>query len=281
MLSLLILEVGLSFVPMPDWWEAGIFIEYLYSTRIQKRLLQSHEHNRLGYRDSEWTVGGKKVAFFGDSRTYGLFVHQSQTYAEQIEIMSNWEGMNVGLPGATTFEALDSLVPDALPYQPQASVVCLDLNSSLLSYVTRDKSGGRNAFTRNLLRSSSIWMFAEGGWHSLYSDRVPVIPLDKYKRQLHQIFNILEENDVRKNILLVGYTPLEDYPNLYTQQEYDRYREASRTVARARSVPIIEFTKELGDLSLNEAYIGEHQIHLTETGHQRIASAVLRILNED
>ena len=119
-LSLLILEIGLSFIPIPDWWEAGVFNDYLYSERLRKMVLSESEYNSLGYRDSEWTSDKNKVLFLGDSRTYGLFVERKQTYVEQIEQISEWEGMNLGVPGATTFEALDSMLPDALPYQPKA-----------------------------------------------------------------------------------------------------------------------------------------------------------------
>jgi hypothetical protein len=205
-LSLLILEVELSFIPIPDWWEAGVFNEYLYSERIRKMVI-SKEHNSLGYRDSEWTSDQKrkspqkiphrkKIVFLGDSRTYGLFVDRNQTYAEQVEQLSDWEGMNLGIPGATAFEALDSMLPDSLPYKPTASVVCLDLNSSLISYLPRVNASKRNDILANIFRSSSIWMFIEGGWHSLFSKRVPVLPLTEYKQQLHLIFQKLKDGGV-------------------------------------------------------------------------------------
>jgi lysophospholipase L1-like esterase len=282
LLSFVILEVGLSFAPIPDWWEAGVFNEYLYSNKIRKTLFSSGEYNTLGYRDSEWMDGDgtQKIAFLGDSRTYGLFVKKEHTYAHQIEQLSDWEGMNLGIPGATTFEGLNSLIPDALPYQPTASVVCLDLNSSLISYLPRAKSGGRDDIINNILRSSSVWMFLEGFWHAVFSERVSVIPLEEYGQQLNLIFQTLEDHGVSQNILLVGWTPLENYPNLYTQELYNQYREVSREVARARNIPIIEFTEELKNLSLSEAYVGEHQIHLSQESHRKIAHAILRILHE-
>jgi len=278
--SLLILDIGLSFVPIPDWWEAGVFNDYLYSTRVRKLIFSSKEHNSLGYRDSEWTTENRKIAFLGDSRTYGLFVHKEHTYAEQVERLSSWESMNLGVPGATTFEALDSMLPDALHYKPEVSVVCLDLNSSLISFVPRGNSSRRSDIMGNLIRSSSIWMFLEGGWHSLFSERVPVISLQDYGQQLDQIFQTLIENGVSRNILLVGWTPLQNYPNLYTQDLYDQYREKSREVARERSIPIIEFTDELQGIPLEEAYLGEHQIHLSEVSHKKIAESIIRVLDE-
>ena len=69
-------------------------------------------------------------------------------------------------------------------------------------------------------------------------------------------------------------------PNLFTQQEYDRYREASREVARSKSIPILEFRDVLRDLTIEQAYIGEHQIHLSEIAHQRIAKAVVGVLDD-
>jgi lysophospholipase L1-like esterase len=107
-----------------------------------------------------------------------------------------------------------------------------------------------------------------------------VIPLEEYGQQLNLIFQTLEDHGVSQNILLVGWTPLENYPNLYTQELYNQYREVSREVARARNIPIIEFTEELKNLSLSEAYVGEHQIHLSQESHRKIAHAILRILHE-
>ena len=95
------------------------------------------EYNSLGYRDTEWNPDKKSIFFLGDSRTFGLFVPREQTYATQVEFMSDWQGLNAGFQEPLHFEALDSMLPDGLPYKPSASVVCLDLNSSLISYVPK------------------------------------------------------------------------------------------------------------------------------------------------
>ena len=279
-LSIALLELGLSFVPIPDWWETAIFNDYLYSTRINKMFSSELEYNSLGYRDTEWQADQKSILFLGDSRTYGLFVPREQTYATQVEFMSGWQGLNAGVPGATTFEAIDSMMPDGLPYKPSASVVCLDLNSSLISYVPRSKASKRSDVFGNFVRSFSTWMMLEGAWHSVFSERAPIIPLEEYGQQLDTIFETLTNAGVTQNVLLVGWTPLEDYPNLYTQEIYNQYREKSREVARRRNIPIIEFTTELKGLSLEQAFVGEHQIHLSAIGHRRIASSILRVLND-
>ncbi len=278
LLSLILLEVGLSFVSVPDWWETAIFKDYLYSSRIKKRF-QPIEYNSLGYRDTEWNANAKSIAFLGDSRTFGLFVPREQTYVEQIEVMSDWQGLNLGIPGATTFEALDSMVPDAIAYSPSASVVCLDINSSLLGYIPRTNANRRSDFVGNLVRSFNTWMMIESAYHSLFSERVQIIPLEEYGQQLDQVFEQLSQAGVTQQVLLVGYTPLKDYPDLYTQEIYNQYREKSREVARKKNIPIIEFTDALQGLSEDQAYVGEHKIHLSAQGHRRIASAVLKVLN--
>ena len=107
----------------------------------------------------------------------------------------------------------------------------------------------------------------------------PIIPLEEYESNW-TTFETLPNAGVTQNVLLVGWTPLEDYPNLYTQEIYNQYREKSREVARKRNIPIIEFTTELKGLSLEQAFVGEHQIHLSAVGHRRIASSILRVLNE-
>ena len=61
-LSIALLELGLSFVPIPDWWETAVFNDYLYSTRINKMFSAEEEYNSLGYRDSEWQ-SDKKASY--------------------------------------------------------------------------------------------------------------------------------------------------------------------------------------------------------------------------
>ena len=282
-LSLCILELGLMFTPIPDWWEAGVFDHYLCSTRVMNWVgwFFFDEYNSLGYRDSEWEKGGKKVAFLGDSRTFGLFVNERQTYASQIENLSDWEGMNLGIPGATTFEALDSMLPDALEFSPQAVVLCLDLNSSLISFITREDSGHRADWGRHFIRSSNTWRFIEGALHSAFSERQPVIIQKDYRDQLTDIFRTIELNNIDKKVLIVGWTPLKDFPNLYTQTRYDLYRDISREVALQHNAQIIDQKQLLDDLSLSEAYVGEHQIHLSALAHKKMAAAVLKKLNAE
>ena len=279
-LSIAILEFGLSFAPIPDWWETAVFNDYLYSSRIDKMFSAEGEYNSLGYRDSEWSVDEGSILFLGDSRTFGLFVQRKETYAALVESMTESQGVNLGLPGATTFEALDSMLPDGLQYNPSAAVVCLDLNSSLISYIPRSEAPKRSDIVGNLVRSFSTWRVIEGAWHSTFSERVQIIPLEEYGEQLDLIFERLTNAGVSNNILVVGWTPLEDYPGLYTREIYNQYREKSREIARKRDIPIIEFTAELKGLRLDQAFVGEHQIHLSPIGHQRIARAVARALHD-
>lgn len=279
-LSFVLLEIGLSFVPIPDWWETAIFNDYLYSSRIDKMFSAEEEYNSLGYRDSEWVSDSKSILFLGDSRTFGLFVPREENYAALVESMTDLQGINLGVPGATTFEALDSMLPDGLLYHPSAAVVCLDLNSSLISYVPRSKATKRSDIFGNVIRSFSTWMMIEGAWHTAFSKRVPIIPLEEYGQQLDSIFAQLTNAGVTQNILLVGWTPLPDHPGLYTREAYNQYREKSREIARSRNIPIIEFTQELDGLTPDQAFVGDHQIHLSALGHQRIADSIMRILHE-
>ena len=44
---------------------------------------------------------------------------------------------------------------------------------------------------------------------------------------------------------------------------------------------VIDQKELLSDLSLSEAYLGEHQIHLSAAAHKKMAVAVLETLNEE
>ena len=159
------LEVGLHFVPLPDWWETAVFADYLYSTRIMKVIDIENQYNLMGYRDTD----GVRVCehcLLGDSRTFGLFVEREETYAETVERMGDWQSLNLGVPGATTFEALDSMVPDAdlpalcssglLGHQQQRLAMCPEF---------------RPAARRCAVQFGAILLhmdFLEGAWHFFF-----------------------------------------------------------------------------------------------------------------
>jgi hypothetical protein len=284
LLSLFALELILNLVPAPDWWEAGIFDDYRYSVRINRWVEHKlrGEFNSEGYRDSEWSNPSLKprVALFGDSRTFGLHVQEADTFGAQIEILSEWEALNMGKPGATPVEALDSMLPDALAYHPQAAVFFLDINSSTKSYVKRDTSGHRNNHIRHILRSFASWRLLEGLYHVGTSEPQPVLSLVEYQAHLKSCVQLLRDQDVNTIIMIIGYTPLQDFPSLWTQARYQKFLEVSRLVATHEGLSTIELESILRPMG-DSGFIGEHQIHLSPDGHRELANSIIQHLNPD
>ena len=54
---------------------------------------------------------------------------------------TGWEVLNMGMPGASIYEADDFILSDALDYGPEVAILCYDINSSLYSIMTRDQGG--------------------------------------------------------------------------------------------------------------------------------------------
>lgn len=284
LLSLFALELILNFVPAPDWWEAGIFDDYRYSVRINRWVEHKlgGEFNSEGYRDSEWSNEHLKprVALFGDSRTFGLHVQESDTFGAKIEILSEWEALNMGKPGATPVEALDSMLPDALRHRPQAAVLFLDINSSTKSYVKRDTSGHRSNHIRHTLRSFASWRLLEGLYHVSTSEPRPVLSLVEYQSHLTSCVHLLKNKGVNTIIMIIGYTPLQDFPSLWTQSRYQKFLEVSRLVSTHEGLSTIELESILAPMG-ERGFIGEHQIHLSPDGHRELAKSIIYHLDAE
>ena len=94
--------------------------------------------------------------------------------------------------------------------------LCLDLNSSLIS-LSRVKTVVVGKIGDAILFAPSTPGAFLRAWHSVFSSRQPVIVQEDYREQLGSYFRVAEQNNIEQKILIVGWTPLEDFPNLYSR----------------------------------------------------------------
>jgi hypothetical protein len=248
--------------------------------------LGEHRYNRYGYRGSDWSVepgdAERRVAVLGDSRVFGLFVDTEQTLAARISEAEGFEGLNFGVTGAGTFEALDYIVDDVLQTSPGAAVLLYDINPSVLALAPASSWSLRGTWSQ-LLRGSALVRRLEMlllHWRRGTEGRVPSVVFQDYKEQYREVIDRLRSGGVTQIVMLVGVTALDDHPGLFFRERYDQYREGARDVAQSRGLKVIELESVLSDLSVEEAYRGVG-IHWSPDALIRIAGTVVSELRVD
>lgn len=274
------LEIILHFVRVPPSLEAGIWHGNTYSDRLIIEVnswMGKSFYNKDGYRDREWRRDAQqpRIAVLGDSRFYGQYVDREETFSARITEKGNMEALNFGLPGASIYEAQDFILDDALAFRPQAAVLCYDINSSLFSYMTRAESGSRHDIFINLFRSSALFRWLELGFIFLRSEQKPVMSLKSYDEMLSNAIDKMRDQGVKTIIFFIGWTPMKDFPGLYTKERYDLFRQATRTIAKREKIPIIEMEAMLKGKSKEDYLIGMEQIHFSPLGHELMSQKIL------
>ena len=276
-MSLLILEVGLRLVPVPPGWQAGVFDQFTVEARALKRVARwrTGEFNALGYRDLAGgpEAGRPTLVALGDSRTYGMYVEEAEAFPAQLRRSTGWSARNLGLPGATAFEAQD-IVSDAILLKPSAAVLWLDINASLLSRWTRADSGRRDQLGRQLWRSLATGRWIEGLARLALVPVGPVLSIDDHKRLLGEASRRLAAAGATRQVFVVGAAALGPVEDLYDPARYDAFQQASREVAEEEGAAVVELSAVIAALPVEQAMVGPMQIHLSPLGHARLAAAV-------
>lgn len=309
--ALIVLELGARLAP-PAWWEAGLFQHHWLDARIARAiardrsapepltptardglleglepaldaasgLADDNRYNRHGYRGPDWDdsppPGVARVAVLGDSRVFGLYVGRDQTLSARIGARDGVEGLNFGVTGAGTFEALDTIVGDALATSPSMAVLLFDINPSVQALAPADPWGRRGSFAQ-VLRGSALLRRSEMLVRHLVvgaEGRVPSVELADYVVQYGQLVQRLRDGGVSEVVIVVGATAVADRAHVFSGERYDRYRAGARSIAEAHGVRTVEVESLIADLSEAEAYRGIG-IHWSPQVLERIAAAVL------
>lgn len=282
LLFVLPLEFLLSFVSIPPKFEAGVWYGNSYRERLALQTWPlSQDFNNLGYRDMDWMkkTSQKRVAMLGDSRFYGKYVSREQTFSHFVTNNSTWYSMNLGLPGASIFEAKDFILDDALQLEPDVIVMCFDINSSLFSVMTRKQGGSRHDILQNILRSSLIYTWLERFWYVMHQDIQPIMSIEEYSSMLTEVIQISKDHHTDV-ILVIGWAFLEDFPDLYNRERYEKFQDVSRQIGMQQGIHILDMNELLQSKDLNQYLIGMEQMHLSEKGHQYIGQILIDLLME-
>lgn len=278
------MEFFLSFVPIPAKFEAGVWHGNSYRDQfsLQSKMWYQGIKERYplrGYRYEESIQSSlnPKIVVLGDSRFYGQYVETDETFSAFVSKETNWDVLNLGLPGASIYEANDFILDDAIDYGPQFAILCYDINSSLMSVMTREQGGSRFDVTRNILRSSMIYRWLELSWYSVSQGSVHVMSVDAYKEEMKRGITKLEYAGIDV-VVVIGWGMLSDYPELYTQERYNIFRDASRIVAKEQGVEIVEVEDLMKDQDTSVMFVGEEQIHFSTKGHALFGNHLIEIL---
>lgn len=280
-LFLVSLELCLRFVPLPSWWEAGVWRGNILTDRawVQVMRLLRGPYNHKGYRDHPREAGPEPMLVaMGDSRVYGHYVSPAQAFPQVMDATTDWEVANLGMPGASVVEANDFIVEDALELEPEAAVLLYDVNSSLIGLMSREEGGARGDWGLQLARSSALLRWLELGLRAAFVERHPVMSVERYEELLVQLLDRLAEGGVTRRVVLVGWTELDNYPGLYTQDRYEQFRAASRDAAHRAGARTVEMEALFSRVPHEKAFVGHERMHLTPWGHEELARALARAL---
>lgn len=318
LVALLALEIGARLAP-PAWWEAGQFKEHWLDARIIRAVVRSgdgaqttppragsedrgdlvegvgtafedasgivgeHSYNRAGYRGPSWpdrpTRGVKRVAVLGDSRIFGLYVGAEETVAARISARPGHEGLNFGVTGAGTFEALDYIVDDALATAPTAAVLLFDINPSVLALTPAARWSKKGTLAQVLRGSALVRRTDMLARHAVRGrdGRVPSVDESEYAAQYVEVIDRLRSGGVQQIVVLIGVAAIDDRPGVFSRARYDRYRQAAREIARSKGARAIEVESFVANLPAAEAYRGIG-IHWSPAVLDGIAAEVVRSL---
>ena len=79
-------------------------------------------------------------------------------------------------------------------------------------------------------------------------------------------------------VVVIGWGMLNDYPDLYTQDRYNEFRDASRMVSKEMGLEIIEVEELMKDQDTSVMFIGEERIHFSIQGHALFGNHLIDVL---
>lgn len=283
-LFICMMEFLLSFVPIPATFEAGVWHGNSYRDQLSLKSKMWYQgikerYPLRGYRYERSIQNSLRptIVVLGDSRFYGQYVETNETFSAFVSAHTDWDVLNLGLPGASIYEANDFILDDAVDYGPQFAILCYDINSSLMSVMTRAQGGSRFDIARNVLRSSMIFRWTELSWYALSQGSLPVMSVEIYKEEIKKGITKLEHAGIDV-VVVIGWGMLKDYPGLYTKERYNEFRDASRIVAQELGVEIVEVEEVMKNQETSVMFVGEEQIHFSKKGHAIFGNHLIDIL---
>jgi len=285
--------------------------ELIYSMRPNARsywatdeFVEEVETNSLGLRGGEIPAkadGAKRILILGDSMTFGHGVSEDDSYPARLEAMLRERNLrvdvvNAGVKGYGNDQAVKLFADRLRGLDPDLVILAYytnDLEDSVLRPLYRVENGTlveldatrhplyryaqiKQALPPRLRRLRLAQVLTEA-LASITSDppRIPTRPeeiLREARRKLHHELDLLLElgrqDGFRVALVALPYTG--DPPNRYAWLQQ----------LRRSGLAIIDTSRDPAWRSPDERLFFEHDPHLTPKGHRRLATALVRAIEE-
>jgi hypothetical protein len=275
--------------------------ELLAPVSMNRRAADKTEYitNALGFRlgDPERikVPGTVRIAFIGDSYTFGRGVEFSRIFSERTPDLIRTErpgmtveALNFGHPGFNSSRELETLKNIALTYEPDVLVLAFVLNDfsgpiETLKYERKvQKLTSRYALLRKLHRHSRLAAFLDWGIYQMFSG-IGKVQLDylnglfdpeknkelpKERAALEEMIRIIRE---RKGIVLFLPYFVRDEEK---QEFYIKGRALVGGLCQTLGVPFVEILPLLRSRAYSRWWVSQVDHHPNAEGHAIIARAL-------
>lgn len=240
--------------------------------------------------------GTLRVALLGDSCTYGVMVGWPQTYGARLAAALGRprEGRFVevvcaGVPGYSTFQSRRLFERTVRPLAPHVVVLYLgawnDFSPALGLSDAQRAAGGAERPNADPLRfvqlartlvarfaAERAWQRVVDAWLAGEPPDGYRVPLDAFERDVAAILDACERDGAHALVVLPALDPSREaeQPRNYARSE--RYREALRTLALARGVPLVDQRAVYAPGAPAELYLDI--VHPSARGHAWLALAL-------
>lgn len=270
---ILLLHVPFSLYPSPEnCLQRSALLSQDFRPHCTGLLAQTSFHtNSLGLRGDEiHDDASMRVLTIGDSCTWGWRVADDESYPARLQQLfdhrwgaGQYQVINAGVPGSTTFQGVQYLRERGLRLKPALVIAAYGFN---------DASEGGDEATLVARQAPFIpllelddWLlqnslaYKRARWNAWYSQHLspePRVAVDKYAGNLRHIVSLAREHDAA--VMLVGFGA------------GPRYGTMRATVAAELNVPLVRFKGPKMDL-----------VHPTADAYRDLATEVIDRLTVD
>lgn len=258
--------------------------------------------NDQGFRDPpRGPKQGPRAMVFGDSSVYGFGVADEDTFAARLEAATGAEVINAGVPGYSSFQALNLLDMRGWAFEPDLLLVAdIWSDNNFDSFVDKDLlatyagwEGSWVGVTRSLLEWSAAFRWldyrlrvapqaAEArkvGWQLGGNDvrtGLRRVSVNDYAANLDGFCERMQARG--GGVLFVILPNREDVAPVSANPAWNLYRQVMRETAEAWGAPVADLAAAFKAAGRSADALFLDQMHPTPLGHQLAADTILAAL---
>ncbi len=230
----------------------------------------------------------------GDSSIYGFGVADSIVFTGQLEDRSPVDFVNGGVPGYSSFQALNLLALRGLDLDPDLLIVgtlwsdnnfdsfvdrelLLGSDGVNLRYVLSARSGLLNWLEYLALYQRSSSRFGKVGWMTQTTPAGPRrVPIQDYAANLARFCEIMAER--KGGVLFLMLPNREDLSPTVSAPPWTPYREVMRQTATACGAPLLDLPALFSASGASPSQMFMDEMHPNINGHTLIAQQLQALL---